>query len=193
MLAPQHRRLLATAAAVSAFAFVIGWMLGRDGSHAGSGSANPTTTAATVPPALVGSALPTVDTELLAGTSTTPASGWTSHGAGVDERVAALGLHIIGVRPGRVLELDTAAGKVAELRVDARYQKPPHIDAGTDWILVRRTDISYAQLFQGQSGPIPIRLGYATNAFPEPGTDRFWRVLTAAERDAPTRVVEIDH
>jgi hypothetical protein len=125
--------------------------------------------------------------------TTTLVTGWTFVGAGVDDRAAALGIRVIGVRPGLVFELDTATGDLAELEVQARYRQPPHVDAGDDWILVRRTDISYAQLFRGRDEPIPIRLGHAANAFPEPGTDRLWRVLTAAHRDAPTRVVEIDH
>ena len=190
---PQRRRLAATAVAVSALAFGVGWMLGRGGSHAGTGDAIPTTAAAaSVPPELIGSTLPSVDPRLIAPT-TTLVPGWTFASAGVDDRAAALGIRIIGVRPGRVFELDTATGELAELQVRARYRQPPHIDAGDDWILVRRTDISYAQLFRGRDEPISIRLGYATNAFPEPGTDRLWRVLTAAQRDAPTRVVEIDH
>lgn len=195
---PQRRRLVATAVAVSALAFGVGWMLGRGESHAGTGDASPTTTTpsvaalASVPPELIGSTLPSVDPRLIAPTSTL-VSGWTFASAGVDDRAAALGIRIIGVRPGRVLELDTATGELAELQVRARYREPPHIDAGDDWILVRRTDISYAQLFRGRDEPISIRLGYATNAFPEPGTDRLWRVLTASQRDAPTRVVEIDH
>ena len=190
---PQRRRLAATAAAVSALAFGVGWMLGRGGSQTPSGGAPPTTVAATtVPPELIGSTLPSVDAQLFAST-TTLVPGWTIVGAGVDDRAAALGIRVIGVQPGLVFELDTATGELAELEVRARYRTPPHVDAGEDWILVRRTDISYAQLFRGRDEPISIRLGYATNAFPEPGTDRLWRVLTAAQRDAPTRVVEIDH
>ncbi|HZB42903.1 MAG TPA: hypothetical protein VE487_18155, partial [Ilumatobacter sp.] len=174
-------------------AFAVGWMLGRGGSDADSGNPSPSTAAApTVPRELTGSTLPTVEGELFAAT-TTLVPGWTFASAGVDDRAAALGIRVIGVRPGLVLELDTATGELAKMHVETHDGQPPHVDAGEDWILVRRTDSSYAQLFRGRDDPVPVRVGRATNAFPEPGTDRFWRVLTAAQRDAPTRVVQIDH
>ena len=197
MSVPQRRRLVTTAAAVSAIAFGVGWMLGRSATDPGAAGAeapgaSTTPFDPTVPAELAGSTLPSVDPGLFA-PSTTPATGWTFGSADVDRRAAALGVRIVGVRPGLVLQLDTATGDLAELEVAARYRQPPHVEAGEDWILVRRTDISYAQLFRGQEQPIALRLGYATNAFARPGTDRLWRVLTADERNAPTRVVEIDH
>jgi hypothetical protein len=190
----RRRRLVATVAVVSTFAFAVGWMLGRDGSRAGTSERRPTSAraTATVPADLGGSTLPSVDPSLV-GSDRSPASGWTFARAGVDDRVAALALRIVGVRPGVVLDLDAATGELAEIEVEARYRQPPHIDAGDDWILVRRTDLSYAQLFRGRDEPVTLRLGYATNVFPVPGSDTLWRILTAAERDAPTRVVEIDH
>jgi hypothetical protein len=187
-----------TAVAVSALAFGVGWTLGRGDVPAGTGASDgegslPTAISIpSVPPGLTGSSLPSVDPQLFAD-SATPQSDWTFASAGVDERAAALGIRIVGVRPGRVLEIDAATGELAELQVDARYRQPPHIDAGDDWILVRRTDIAYAQLFLGRDQPVPIRLGAATNTFREPGTDRLWRVFPATQSDAPTRVVEIDH
>jgi hypothetical protein len=196
MLDHQRRRLAVTAAAVSVVAFGIGWMLGRGGSSGDAGDVGPTVTTipadASEPFGLDDATPPSVDPRLFA-PSTTVAPGWTTASAGVDRRAAELGIRIIAVRPGLVRELDTATGELDELDVDARYRSPPLVDAGDDWILVRRTDISYAQLFRGRQQPVPIRLGRATNAFAEPGTDRLWRVLTASERDAPTRVVEIDH
>jgi hypothetical protein len=197
MVGVKRRRLLLTAAVVSALAFAVGWMLGRGGSDGRTREAESAVTttasgAAPAPPQLVGSTLPSVDSQLLAPT-TARVPGWSFASAGVDERAAALGIRIVGVRPGRVLEVDTSTGDLAVLQVGERYPEAPHVDAGDDWILVRRTETSYAQLFRGRDEPVPIRLGYATNMFPEPGSDRFWRVLTAAELDAPTRVIEIDH
>src|SRR5262245_14904732 len=117
MVGTQRRHLLVTAAVVSALAFGVGWMLGRGGRNASTGDATPpdaTAAAPSVPEGLVGSTVPTVDPALLAPT-TTFVLGWTLANADVDPRAAALGIHIVGARPGRVLELDTATGELAEL------------------------------------------------------------------------------
>jgi hypothetical protein len=188
---PQRRRLVATAAAVSALAFGVGWMLGRGGSDTRAGEAVPTT-AATVPQALIGSTVPTVDGNVLAST-TTAVQGWTLASAGVDDRAAALAIRVIGVRPGLVFELNTSTGVVAELPVGARYLQPPHIDAGANWFLVRRDDLSFSQLFRREDDPVPVHTGYASEVFLVPGTDRFWRVITPVESGVPAHVVQLDH
>ena len=161
---PQRRHLRATAATVSALAFGVGWMLGRGGSGTGSGTgaAVPTTAvAATVPPALMGSTVPTVDSDVL-GSMPTAVHGWTLASAGVDDRAAALGIRVIGVRPGLVFELNTGTGVLAELQVGARYLQPPHIDAGDNWFLVRRDDLAFSQLFRREDDPVPVHTGYAS-------------------------------
>lgn len=190
MIAPQRRRLVVTAAVVSVAAFGIGWMLGRGGSDDSRRSAD-----ATVPtsaPDLAGSTLPTVDAELLSATTTTLAA-WMTVDVNVDPRVAAFGVTVVGVRSGRVIELDTATGQLAELDTDTRYDEPPQVDAGRDWFLVRRPDTSFSQLFRGEDPPVPIHTGYANELFAEPGTDRFWRLIRAAQSLAPARVVELDY
>jgi hypothetical protein len=188
---PQRRRLVATAAAVSALAFGVGWILGRGGPDTRTGEAVPTT-AATIPPALIGSTLPTVDGNVLAST-TTAVQGWMLASAGVDDRAAALAIRVVGVRPGLVFELNTGTGVVAELSVGARYLRPPHIDAGDNWFLVRRDDLSFSQLFRREDDPVPVHTGYASEVFLVPGTDRFWRVITPVESGVPAHVVQLDH
>ena len=59
MIVPQRRRLVATAAIVSALAFGVGWVLGQGGSHDVSKAAQTITTS--LPAALPGSTLPSVD------------------------------------------------------------------------------------------------------------------------------------
>lgn len=184
----QRRHLVVTAAAVSALALGIGWMLGRGGS--GTGVAVPTTAVAAT--GLTGSTVPTVDRNV-GGSTTTGVHGWTLASAGVDDRTAALGISVIGVRPGLVFELNTGTGVLAELEVGARYAQPPHIDAGNNWFLVRRDDLSFSQLFRRDDDPVPIRTGYASEVFLVPGTDRFWRVITPVESGRPAHVVQLDH
>jgi len=192
MASPQRRRLVVTAAVVSAVAFGIGWMLGR-GSDAPRHAGAATVTATSPPPGLTGSTVPTVDPALLAGsTTTTIAAGWTTVDVNVDPRAAALGVHVVGVRSGRVVELDTATGTLAQLATDTRYEQTPQVEAGTDWFLVRRPDVSFSELFRGRDQPVPVTTGYTEEMFAEPGTDRFWRVFFSFDSRTPTRVAEVD-
>jgi hypothetical protein len=189
MASPTRRRLVATVAVVSAVAFGLGWMLGHGAGtrprHAGAAVAT------ALPPGLTGSTVPTVDAGLL-GATTTTAPAWASVDVNVDPRAAALAIRVVGVRSGRVIELDTATGKLAQLVTDSRYRTTPHVDAGADWFLVRRPDMAISQLFRGRDQPVPVATGYPEELLAEIGTDRFWRVFFSADRRVPIRVVEVD-
>ena len=190
MIVSQRRRVMTTAAVVSALAFGIGWMLGRDGS--GRQPAGADGASATSVSAQPGATLQAFDDDQLS--SATPVSPpWTSVDVNVDPRVAALGIRIVAVRAGHVIELDTIAGRLAQSATETQYDEVPEIDAGRDWILVRRPDLSFSQLFRGTDTPVPIRTGYAGEVFKQPGTDRFWRVISPSESLAPSRVVELGH
>src|SRR3954462_9979552 len=145
MTSAKHRRLVVTAAVVAVVAFGIGWMLGRGSGraprHAGAA------VAATLQSGLTGSALPTVAPDVLGEPSTMVAAGWTSVEVNVDPRAAALGIDIVGARSGGLIELDASTGALAELATETRYEQPPQLDAGRDWFLVRRPDVSVSELF----------------------------------------------
>jgi hypothetical protein len=190
----ERRRLVATALGVSVLSFGVGWMLGRNGTsdtsaHAGEMTTEPTDGDAGDQGL---STLPSVDAE--PPEPPEAPAGWSLSTTEVDPRAAATATRVLGVQRGSIIELDTATGQLASLPIAAQYDEPPHLDAGSGWFLVHRTDIPGAQLFTGEDVvPEVLEAGYSYNTFPEPGTDRFWRIMPSNEPVHGTRVIEVDH
>jgi hypothetical protein len=198
-LSTERRRLAVTAVAVAALALIVGWALGRTGSDEPTavedGPVTSTTTVATAPPSTieaVGSTPPTVGPRR-ASTTTSTIPSWTLSALELDPRAAALDIRIVGVADGKVMEIDTAAGEIATLAVRARYNQPPFVDAGEDWILVRSTDSSDSRLLRGRDAPVNVTVGDAWSSWRQEGTDHFWRTSQFYMDGQPVEVAEVDY
>jgi hypothetical protein len=91
------------------------------------------------------------------------------------------------------MEIDTAAGEIATLKLRGSYGQPPLIDAGDDWVLVRSTEGSDAQLLRGLDPPERVTVGDPWSSWRQEGTDRFWTTSQFYMDGQPTQVSEVDY
>jgi hypothetical protein len=199
LLSTERRRLAVTAVAVAVLALLVGWAIGRTGSDEPTAvedePVTSTTTAATAPPSTieaVGSTPPTVAPRR-ASTTTSTIPSWTLSAVEIDPRAAALDIRIVGIVDRTVMEIDTAAGEVATLKLRGSFGQPPLIDAGDDWVLVRSTEGSDAELLRGLDAPVNVTVGDAWSSWRQEGTDRFWKTSQFYMDGRPTQVAEVDY
>ena len=211
-LSSERNRLLVTAVVAGAIALIVGWSLGRAGDGGGAPAdeleTGSTTLTTTVPPDEVGATIAPVDPSLLPTTTgftpivgtarpvptTTTPDGWVTGVARVALPAAELGVRIVGVRAdGTVVELDTATGELASVRVGVRVNYEGGLYAGEDWILVSQPDSAGLTLFRGHAEPELVTLAQPWMLHWQTGTDRFWRLDETMRFGDPLHIVEITY
>jgi hypothetical protein len=196
----ERRKLVVGGVVVAVVALLVGWALGRSDGGARSGEAPPSPTTsedsalATLAPAILPSTVPATTRPIVrAGPTTTTAPEWETSTVEVDPAAAALDIRIVVVGGGRIVEIDTGSGEMLTLATGTRYQQPPVVNAGDDWILIRDADRGVSQLVRNGELPVSVDVGDQWSTYFERDTGLFWRVSQMYDQGEPAQVTEIDH
>jgi hypothetical protein len=195
----ERRRLIVAVVIVAVVALFVGWALGRAGGSPDATAQPPQTTIETsgletLAPASVPTTVPVTTRPVVrARPTTTTAPEWETTTVEVDPVVAALGIRVVVVGGGRIVELDTGSGELHALQIGTRFGQQPLVNAGEDWIVIRNFDTGRFELVRTGELPVGVDIGDPWSALFQRETGLFWRVSSTFLPGEPTDVEEVDH
>ena len=196
----DRRKLVAGGVAVAIVALFVGWALGRSGGGSTDEAAQPTATVAdtspsdTAPLAEIPTTVPVTTRPVVRVAPTTTLPEWEASTIAVDPAAAALGIQIVSLNAsGVIAEIDTATGEMQTLRTRLGFGQPPFVHAGSDWVVIRYTDLGNTMLVRDGELPEPVDVGDTWAAQFERDSGLFWRIPPGFSSAESLHAVEVDH